>query len=174
MGLLVDDSALRVFNTNILGLERIKQLFVKVNNDVINSAFKDLIINTHICRGNFHSTYASKGVYDGVALYVFKHKNVNAFYLEYDDERSGGFEALKLIPDNKYVVLGLITTKSAKLEDENLIIERIRVASKYHPLDHLCLSPQCGFASCEIGNKLTEAEQWAKLKLVRDIAKKVW
>ena len=173
-GLLVDDSALRVFNTNILGLERIKQLFVKVNNDVINSAPKDLIINTHICRGNFHSTYASKGAYDGVAPYVFKHENVNAFYLEYDDERSGGFEALKLIPDNKYVVLGLITTKSAKLEDENLIIERIRVASKYHPLDHLCLSPQCGFASCEIGNKLTEAEQWAKLKLVRDIAKKVW
>lgn len=173
-GLLVDDTALRVFNTNVLGLERIKEQFVLVNNRVIESAPKDLIINTHICRGNFHSTYASKGAYDGVAPYVFKHEKVNAFYLEYDDERSGGFEALKLIPDDKYVVLGLVTTKSPKLEDEELVIKRIKEASIYHPLDHLCLSPQCGFASCEIGNKLTEDEQWSKLKLVRDIAKRVW
>lgn len=173
-GLLVDDSALRVFNTNVLGLERIKQQFVDINNQVINNAPKDLIINTHICRGNFHSTYASRGAYDGVSQYVFKYENVNAFYLEYDDERSGGFEALKLIPDDKYVVLGLVTTKSPKLEDEEAIINRIKEASKYHPLDHLCLSPQCGFASCEIGNKLTEDEQWAKLKLVRKIALKVW
>jgi 5-methyltetrahydropteroyltriglutamate--homocysteine methyltransferase len=173
-GLLLDASALRVFNTDILGLERIKQQFVDVNNEVINSKPKDLIINTHICRGNFHSTYASSGPYDKVAPYVFNKENVNAFYLEYDDSRSGGFEALEFVPKDKYVVLGLITTKSPKLEDEEAIIARIKEASKYHPLEYLCLSPQCGFASCEIGNKLTEEEQWNKLKLVKSIAEKVW
>ncbi len=173
-GLLLDETALKVFDTDKEGLEKIKQLFVDVNNKVIDSKPKDLFINTHICRGNFHSTYASSGPYDKVAPYVFNKENVDAFYLEYDDARSGGFEALKYIPKNKYVVLGLITTKSPKLEDEELVIKRIKEASFYHPLEYLCLSPQCGFASCEIGNKLTEEEQWNKLKLVKSIASKVW
>lgn len=96
------------------------------------------------------------------------------FLLEFDDERSGGFDPLAKVPEGKKVVLGLITTKSPKLEDKASVIARIKEAAKYVPLDRLCLSPQCGFASCEIGNKLTEEEQWAKLKLVKEIAEEVW
>ncbi len=173
-GLLLDSNALKMFNTDFIGLDKIKRQFVDANNAVINNKPHDLVINTHICRGNFHSTYASSGAYDPVAPYVFKHEDVNAFYLEYDDERSGNFEALKLVPEDKYVVLGLLTTKSPILEDKEEIKTRIKEASKYHSLDKLCLSCQCGFASCEIGNKLTEEEQWNKLKLVKEIALEVW
>ena len=133
-----------------------------------------MIINTHVCRGNFHSTYASEGAYDSVADVLFGEENVNAYFLEFDDERSGGFAPLAKVSGDKKVVLGLITTKSPKLEDKQLIIDRIHDAAEYIPLDRLYLSPQCGFASCEIGNKLTEEEQWAKLKLVKEIATEVW
>ena len=173
-GLLLDSSALKVFNTDLIGLDKIKRQFVDINNKVIDLAPHDLIINTHICRGNYHSTYASSGAYDPVAKYVLKDEKVHAFYLEFDDERSGSFECLKYVGKDTYVVLGLLTTKSAQLEDENKIIDRIKEASKYHDLDKLCLSCQCGFASCEIGNKLSEEEQWEKLKLVKKIAQKVW
>ena len=105
---------------------------------------------------------------------MFAQENVDAFYLEYDDERSGSFEPLKYIPEDKQVVLGLITTKTPVLEDKEEVKRRIREAEKYVPLDRLCLSPQCGFASCEIGNKLTEAQQWAKIDLVTEITKEVW
>ena len=156
------------------GLDKVKEMLLKVNNLAVEGKPDDLIINTHVCRGNYHSTYFSSGAYDTVAEYLFERENVNAYYLEYDDERSGGFEPLKLVPANKKVVLGLVTTKSAKLENKQIIIDRINEAAKFIPLDRLYLSPQCGFASCEIGNKLTEEEQWAKLKLVREIAKEVW
>ena len=101
-------------------------------------------------------------------------KNVSAYYLEFDDERSGGFEPLKAVSGDKKVVLGLITSKKPELEDKQAVIDRIHDAAKYISLDRLCLSPQCGFASCEIGNKLTEEEQWAKLALVKEIAEEVW
>ena len=127
-----------------------------------------------MCRGNFHSTYASSGAYTSVADVLFGEENANAYYLEFDDERSGGFEPLAKISGNKKVVLGLITTKSPVLEDKAQVIARIHEAEKFAPLDRLYLSPQCGFASCEIGNKLTEDEQWAKLKLVKEIAEEVW
>ena len=145
-----------------------------LNNLALAGKPADMVINSHICRGNYHSTYFTSGPYDSVADYVFARENVDALYLEYDDERSGSFEALKKVSENKKVVLGLITTKSAALEDRETIISRIREASKYIPLERLCLSPQCGFASCEIGNKLTEDEQWAKIALVQDIAREVW
>ena len=145
-----------------------------INNKSIEGKPEDLVINTHVCRGNFHSTYASSGAYTGVAATLFAKENVNAYYLEYDDERSGGFEPLKNVTGDKKVVLGLITTKFPELEDEQTVIDRINEAAKYIPLERLCLSPQCGFASCEIGNKLTEDEQWAKLRLVKRIADKVW
>ena len=105
---------------------------------------------------------------------MFERERVGALYLEFDDERSGGFECLSRVSEDKKVVLGLITTKSPVLEDKEAVIARIREASEYVPLDRLYLSPQCGFASCEIGNKLTEEEQWAKLKLVKEIAEEVW
>ena len=109
-----------------------------------------------------------------MAPYLFEKENVATYYLEYDDERSGSFEPLKYVSGEKRVVLGLVTTKSPVLEDKATVIARIREASKYVPLDRLSLSPQCGFASCEIGNKLTEEEQWAKLDLVREISEEVW
>ena len=133
-----------------------------------------MVITTHVCRGNFHSTYASEGAYDPIAPYLFAREDVDAFYLEYDDTRSGGFEPLKYIPEGKKVVLGLITTKFAELEDKNRIIRRIHDAARYVPLENLYLSPQCGFASTEEGNKLTEEEQWEKLALVKEIAESVW
>lgn len=105
---------------------------------------------------------------------MFAKENVDALLLEYDDERSGNFEALAKVSPDKKVVLGLITTKSPELEDKEEVIARIKEASKYVPLERLCLSPQCGFASCEIGNKLTEEEQWAKLRLVKEVAEEVW
>jgi 5-methyltetrahydropteroyltriglutamate--homocysteine methyltransferase len=131
-------------------------------------------ITIHICRGNYHSTFFTSGPYDSVADYVFAKENVDALFLEYDDERSGGFAPLAKVSDDKKVVLGLITTKSPELEDKETVIKRIHEAAKYIPLDRLYLSPQCGFASCEIGNKLTQDQQWAKLKLVKEIANEVW
>ena len=149
-------------------------MFADNNNKVIANAPKDMIINTHVCRGNFHSTYASEGAYDSVADILFGEENVNAYFLEFDDERSSGFAPLTKVSGEKKVVLGLITTKSPVLEDKQLVIDRIHDAAKYIPLERLYLSPQCGFASCEIGNKLTEEEQWAKLRLVKEVAEEVW
>lgn len=148
--------------------------YLKVNNLAIEGKPEGLTINTHVCRGNYHSCYAAKGAYDPVAPYLFAHENVDTFYLEFDDERSGSFEPLKYVSDNKKVVLGLVTSKSPVLEDKATVIARIHEAAQYVPLERLSLSPQCGFASCEIGNKLTEAEQWAKLDLVREIAEAVF
>ena len=119
-------------------------------------------------------TYASSGAYDAVAKTLFAKENVHAYFLEFDDARSGGFEPLKEVTPDKKVVLGLVTTKLAKLEDKETVIARIKEASQYVPLENLYLSPQCGFASCEIGNKLTEEQQWAKVKLVKEIAEEVW
>ena len=155
-------------------LEEYKKLILDLNNRVVALAPTDLIINTHVCRGNYHSTFFSSGAYDGVADLLFGEEHVNAYYLEYDDERSGGFAPLAKITGDKKVVLGLITTKRPELEEKETVIARIHEAAKYVPLERLYLSPQCGFASCEIGNKLTEEEQWAKLALVKEIAEEVW
>jgi 5-methyltetrahydropteroyltriglutamate--homocysteine methyltransferase len=173
-GMVVDPAACKLFGVTPKGLEKIKEQLLDVNNRALEGKPEDLIVNTHVCRGNFHSTYASSGAYDSVAATLFAKENVNAYYLEFDDERSGGFEPLKYVEGDKKVVLGLVTTKYPKLEDAQAVIDRIHEAAKYVPLDRLYLSPQCGFASCEIGNKLTEEEQWAKLALVKEIAEKVW
>ncbi len=173
-GCFVDPKARMFFGTDDAGLEKLQKEFLEINNRVIEGQPEDLIINTHICRGNFHSTWACTGAYDKIAQLVFGQEKVSALYLEFDDARSGGFECLEHVSEEKKVVLGLITTKSPKLEEKQTVIARIHEAAKYVPLDRLYLSPQCGFASCEIGNKLTEEEQWAKLKLVKEIAEEVW
>ncbi len=173
-GMIVDNDYWKAKQGTGFSLEKEALQYLKVNNLAIEGKPEGLTINTHVCRGNYHSTFATKGAYDPVAPYLFAHENVDTFYLEYDDERSGGFEPLKYVADGKKVVLGLITSKSPKLEDKATVIARIKEASKYVPLERLSLSPQCGFASCEIGNKLTEAEQWAKLDLVREITEEVW
>lgn len=173
-GMIVDDDFWKSMAGTGFTLEHEALQYLNVNNLAIEGKPEGLTINTHVCRGNYHSCYATKGAYDPVAPYLFAKENVDTYYLEYDDERSGNFEPLRFVSDNKRVVLGLITTKSPVLEDKATIIARIREAGKYIPLERLSLSPQCGFASCEIGNKLTEAEQWAKLDLVREIAQEVW
>ena len=173
-GMFADKIGHTLYGTTREGIVEFQKAHKDINDKVIANAPKDMIINTHVCRGNFHSTYASEGAYDSVADILFGEENVNAYFLEFDDERSGGFAPLAKVSGEKKVVLGLITTKSPVLEDKQVVIDRIHDAAKYIPLERLYLSPQCGFASCEIGNKLTELEQWNKLKLVKEIAETVW
>ena len=173
-GMFADKIGHILYGTTREGIVEFQKAHKDINDKVIANAPKDMIINTHVCRGNFHSTYASEGAYDSVADILFGEEDVNAYFLEFDDERSGGFAPLAKVSGEKKVVLGLITTKSPVLEDKQLVIDRIHDAAKYIPLERLYLSPQCGFASCEIGNKLTEEEQWAKLRLVKEVAEEVW
>ena len=162
---------LKETNTKV---EDVAAEYLRLNNLALENRPEGLTITTHVCRGNFHSTWASSGAYDRVAQTLFARENVSAYYLEFDDARSGGFAPLAAVSGDKKVVLGLITTKHPELEDREKIVRRIHAAAEFLPLERLCLSPQCGFASCEIGNKLTEEEQWAKLRLVQEIAREVW
>lgn len=155
-------------------IKKVSGLGVAINNAALEGKPADLVVNTHVCRGNYHSTYAFEGGYDPVAPYLFANEDVNAFYLEFDTPRAGGFAPLAHVAAGKKVVLGLVTSKQPGLEDEELLVRRINEAAQYVPLEDLCLSPQCGFASCECGNKLTEEEQWAKVALVQRVAKRVW
>ncbi|MBD9244687.1 MAG: 5-methyltetrahydropteroyltriglutamate--homocysteine S-methyltransferase [Coriobacteriaceae bacterium] len=155
-------------------IKKVSELGVALNNAALEGKPADLVVNTHVCRGNYHSTYAFEGGYDPVAPYLFANEDVNAFYLEFDTPRAGGFAPLAHVAAGKKVVLGLVTSKQPGLEDEELLVRRINEAAQYVPLEDLCLSPQCGFASCECGNKLTEEQQWAKVALVQRVAKRVW
>ena len=152
--------------------EEMALLFARINEMALNSRPEGMTITMHVCRGNYHSAWASGGGYEPVAETLFD-LPVDAFFLEFDDERSGGFEPLRFI-QNQTVVLGLITTKNAALEDKQKVKNRIAEASQYVPLERLCLSPQCGFASTEEGNKLTEKQQWNKIRLMLKIAHSVW
>ncbi len=173
-GAIVGDAAKQRYKSLGLNIEDVKAQLLKVNNLALENRPGDMVITSHICRGNYHSTFFTSGPYDSVADYVFAQENVDALFLEYDDARSGGFAPLAKVSPDKKVVLGLITTKRPELEDKDVVIARIHEAEKYIPIDRLCLSPQCGFASCEIGNKITEEQQWAKLALVKEIAQEVW
>ena len=173
-GMFTNKSGSILFGTTKEGTVEVQKKYKDVNNRVIDAAPDDLVVTTHVCRGNYHSTYISSGPYDAVADVLLGEENVSAFFLEFDDERSGGFEPIAKVPEDKKVVLGLVTTKRPELEDKAVLHARIKEASKYVPLERLYLSPQCGFASCEIGNKLTEEEQWAKLRLVKEVAEEVW
>lgn len=133
-----------------------------------------MIVTTHVCRGNYHSTWATSGGYDPVAQTLLGRENVSAYYLEYDTDRAGDFSPLKHVLDDKLVVLGLISSKTGELEDKAQIITRVKEATKYISIDRLCLSPQCGFASTEEGNILTEQQQWEKLIFIRKIAEEIW
>jgi 5-methyltetrahydropteroyltriglutamate--homocysteine methyltransferase len=134
-----------------------------------------MTITTHVCRGNFRSTWISSGGYEPVAETLLAGTNYDGYFLEYDSERAGGFEPLRFLPrGNKVVVVGVITSKSGALESKDDIKRRLEEASKFVSLDQLALSPQCGFASTEEGNILTEEEQWAKLRLAVEVAQDVW
>ena len=154
-------------------LEQIARDYVDVLNRVIEWKPEDLVVNMHICRGNFRSTWFSSGGYEPIAKTLFGHCRVDGFFLEYDSDRAGDFTPLRYIKDQK-VVLGLITSKSGDLEDKGEVIARIKEASQYVPLEQLCLSPQCGFSSTEEGNILTIEAQWDKLKLIDEIVHEVW
>ena len=154
-------------------VEQIARDYVDVLNRVIEWKPEDLVVNMHICRGNFRSTWFSSGGYEPVAKTLFGHCRVDGFFLEYDSDRAGDFTPLRYIKDQK-VVLGLITSKSGDLEDKGEVIARIKEASQYVPLEQLCLSPQCGFSSTEEGNILTIEAQWDKLKLIDEIVHEVW
>ena len=150
--------------------------FAAMINAAVSERPSDMTVGMHLCRGNLRSSWMARGGYDPVANILFKKIKVDALFLEYDDDRAGSFEPLKAMNANEgpFVVLGLITTKSGVLEDRDAIKRRIREAADVLGLDRLCLSPQCGFASTEEGNLLTETEQWRKLALTQEIAAEVW
>ena len=135
---------------------------------------RDLSVCTHLCRGNFRSSWRAQGGYEKVAETIFNQMPYDGFFLEFDDARSGSFAPLRFVPPGKQVVLGLVTTKRGALEDKDALKRRIDEASKFVPLEQLCLSPQCGFSSTVEGNALTHAEQVAKLRLIVETAREVW
>ena len=143
-------------------------------NDVIDNRPDDLAVGIHLCRGNFQSAWFAQGGYEPVAEVLFNEINVDAYFLEYDDERSGDFAPLGHVPDNKTIVLGIVSSKLPQLESPSDLIQRINDAAKYIPLDNMCLSTQCGFSSTVHGNKITQEDQWAKLELVVNTAREVW
>jgi 5-methyltetrahydropteroyltriglutamate--homocysteine methyltransferase len=149
-------------------------IYAGMINAAISDIPPDMTITMHLCRGNFRSTFVASGGYEPVAEILFNDIGVHGYFMEYDSERAGGFEPLRLVPKNKTVVLGLVTSKSGRLESKEEIKRRIDEAARYIDPDRLCLSPQCGFASTEEGNILAEEEQWAKLKMIVEVAEEVW
>ncbi len=154
--------------------EKLPSIYAEMINAAISDIPADMTIAMHLCRGNFQSTFVATGAYEPVAEILFNAINVHGYFMEYDSDRAGGFEPLRFVPKGKTVVLGLVTSKSGRLESKNEIKRRIEQASKFVPLEQLCLSPQCGFASTEEGNILGEDEQWAKLRMVVEVAGEVW
>ncbi|HXX25761.1 MAG TPA: 5-methyltetrahydropteroyltriglutamate--homocysteine S-methyltransferase [Pseudolabrys sp.] len=149
-------------------------IYARLINAAISGIPSDMTITMHLCRGNFQSTFVASGGYEPVAEILFNSINVLGYFMEYDSDRAGGFEPLRFVPKGKIVVLGLVTSKSGRLEPKDEIKRRIDQATKFIDIDQLCLSPQCGFASTEEGNILAEDEQWAKLKMIAEVAEEVW
>ena len=155
--------------------ETLPKIYAQMIAYAIKDRPADMVVTMHSCRGNFRSTWIAEGGYDPIAEVMFNETPLDGYFLEYDDQRSGGFEPLRFFPKgNKQLVLGLVTSKSGKLESKDAIKRRIDQAAKYVALDQLCLSPQCGFASTEEGNVLAEDEQWAKLRMIVELADEVW
>jgi 5-methyltetrahydropteroyltriglutamate--homocysteine methyltransferase len=181
--LQIDDVSLAMLNDSALRAElaergedagRLHLVFIERLNQVLDARPEGMTIAIHMCRGNFRSAWAARGAYDFVAEAVFSELRADAFFVEYDDERAGGFEPLRLVPEERVVVLGLVTTKRSELESKDELKRRIEAASSFVPLERLCLSPQCGFASNVAGNELTHEQQEAKLRLVVETASEVW
>jgi 5-methyltetrahydropteroyltriglutamate--homocysteine methyltransferase len=155
--------------------EGLQQIYSRIINYAIAERPADMVITTHVCRGNFRSTWISSGGYEPVAETMLAQTNYDGYFLEYDSDRAGGFEPLRFLPKgNKVVVVGLVTSKSGALESKDDIKRRMEEAAKFAPLEQLALSPQCGFASTEEGNILSEEEQWAKLRLCVELADEIW
>jgi 5-methyltetrahydropteroyltriglutamate--homocysteine methyltransferase len=158
-----------------INIERVGQDYARMINQALEGKPADMVVTTHVCRGNFRSTWIASGGYEPVAELLFGACNYDGYFLEYDTERAGGFEPLRFVPKgNKQVVLGLITSKSGTLEKKADVKRRIEEATKYVNLEQCCLSPQCGFASTEEGNVLTEEQQWAKMREIVELVEEVW
>jgi 5-methyltetrahydropteroyltriglutamate--homocysteine methyltransferase len=156
-------------------VDTLPEIYARVINKALAAKPADMVITTHVCRGNFRSTWISEGGYEPVAERLLGEVNYDGYFLEYDTDRAGGFEPLRFLPKgNKIVVLGLVTSKSGTLEKKDDVKRRIEEAGKYANVDQYCLSPQCGFASTEEGNILAEDEQWAKLRMIVEVADEVW
>lgn len=154
--------------------DELPRTYAALINSVIDNRPNDLTVGIHLCRGNFRSTWFAEGGYEPVAEVLFNDLNVDAYFLEYDDERSGDFTPLRFVPEGKTVVLGLVSSKLSQMESQADLIRRIHQAAKHMPLENICLSPQCGFSSTVHGNEITPQIQWDKLKLVIDTAQEVW
>jgi 5-methyltetrahydropteroyltriglutamate--homocysteine methyltransferase len=172
---LCSEDQLRQAAARGLDAKNLAQRYAGVINQALKAKPADMAITTHVCRGNFRSTWISEGGYEPVAEILLGQLNYDGYFLEYDTDRAGGFEPLRFLPKgSKQVVVGLVTSKSGTLEKKDDIKRRLDEASKFAALDQLCLSPQCGFASTEEGNVLTEEQQWSKLAMIVDIAREVW
>jgi 5-methyltetrahydropteroyltriglutamate--homocysteine methyltransferase len=154
--------------------EHLHESYIRHINEALAERPDELTVTTHMCRGNFRSSWAAEGGYDFVAEALFGGLQVDGFFLEYDDARSGGFEPLRFVPKGKMVVLGLVTTKRGELESKDLLKRRIEEASRFVPVEQLCLSPQCGFSSTVEGNVITYEQEVAKLELIVETAREVW
>jgi 5-methyltetrahydropteroyltriglutamate--homocysteine methyltransferase len=154
--------------------EKLPAAYAAMINAAMSDIPADMAVTMHLCRGNFRSTFVASGGYEPVAELLFNTIDVHGYFMEYDSQRAGGFEPLRFVPKGKTVVLGLVTSKSGQLESKDAIKRRIDEAAKFVSLDQLCLSPQCGFASSEEGNTLAEEEQWAKLRMIVELAEEVW
>ena len=153
----------------------LQEIYARIINYAIAERPPDMVITTHVCRGNFRSTWISSGGYEPVAETMLAGTNYDGYFLEYDSDRAGGFEPLRFLPKgNKVVVVGVITSKFGELENKDDIKRRLEEAAKFAPIEQLAVSPQCGFASTEEGNILSEEEQWAKLRLAVEVANEVW
>jgi 5-methyltetrahydropteroyltriglutamate--homocysteine methyltransferase len=154
--------------------DKLPHIYAAMINAAISDLPPDMTTAMHLCRGNFRSTFVASGGYEPVAEILFNAINIDGYFMEYDTERAGGFEPLRLVPKGKTIVLGLVTSKTGKLETKDDLKRRLDAATRFIALDQLCLSPQCGFASTEEGNILTEEEQWAKLEMIVNLAEEVW
>ena len=171
---LCDPSLRKVISDRGENPDTLPQTYAAMINAAISDIPADMAITMHLCRGNFRSNFVASGGYEPVAEMMFNAINVHGYFMEYDTERAGGFEPLRFVPKGKTVVLGLVTSKTGTLERKDDIKRRIDEATKFIPLDQLCLSPQCGFASTEEGNVLAEDEEWAKLRMIVELAEEVW
>ncbi len=171
---LCDARARENFRANGDDPKRLPKTYAAAINAALSGRPAGMTVTMHTCRGNFRSTWFAEGAYRDEVLEAMFSTNVDGYFLEYDTQRAGGFEPLKRLPKGKKVVLGLVTTKTGDLESKEALKRRIGQAAKYVPLENLCLSPQCGFASTHHGNELTEDEQWRKLELVVEVAREVW
>jgi 5-methyltetrahydropteroyltriglutamate--homocysteine methyltransferase len=172
---LCSQEELRKARERMTNVDTLQSIYAQVIGSALQGKPVDMTITTHVCRGNFRSTWISEGGYEPVAETLLAKVNYDGYFLEYDTERAGGFEPLRFLPQgNKIVVLGLVTSKTGTLERKDDIKRRIEEASKFAPLEQFCLSPQCGFASTEEGNILAEEEEWAKLRMIVELAKEVW